>query len=238
MFSGIELARSPSTPQKIMFGRSELSWNGARNEGAIAQRANDGDRCNMYVPFVLACVCLALGSPAALARVTREQGRAPHPPPRLQAPRMWTEQSGAFSIERPDGDRWSFRGDARGPDGERLPLLARAPESGAQLIVQSADGVSSLRQLARLLANHLQTEQGIHVEDVNRLPARGGEAYGFTFSVSDEARGRVAVVRAGEHVALVIASWPMGAPPAVAEDVEAMIGSLGPPPNALPRGVF
>ena len=78
----------------------------------------------------------------------------------------------------------------------------------------------------------------MHVEDVNRLPARGGEAYGFTFSVSDEARGRVAVVRAGEHVALVIASWPMGAPPAVAEDVEAMIGSLGPPPNALPPGVF
>ncbi len=212
--------------------------NGLGNGGAIARRASDGDRSGMRVFLLVAGVWLALASPAALARVTREQGRAPRPPPRLQAPRMWTEQSGAFSIERPDGDRWSFKGDARGPDGERLPLLARAPETGAQLIVQNADGVSSLRQLARLLADHLQTEQGVHVEDVNRLPARGGEAYGFTFSVSDEARGRVAVVRAGEHVALVIASWPMGAPPAVAEDVEAMIGSLGPPPNALPPGVF
>ena len=192
----------------------------------------------MRVFLVAAGLSLALASPAAVARVTREQGRAPRPPSRLQAPRMWTEQSGAFSIERPDGDRWSFKGDARGPDGERLPLLARAPEAGAQLIVQSADGITSLRQLARLLADHLQTEQGVHVEDVDRLPARGGEAYGFTFSVSDEARGRVAVVRAGEHVALVIASWPMGAPPAVAEDVEAMIGSLGPPPNALAPGVF
>ena len=188
--------------------------------------------------LLVACFSLALASPAAPARVTREQGRAPRPPPRLQAPRMWTEQSGAFSIERPDGDRWSFRGDARGPDGERLPLLARAPEAGAQLIVQNADGVSSLRQLARLLADHLQTEQGVRVEDVSRVAARGGEAYGFTFSVSDEARGRVAVVRAGEHVALVIASWPMGAPPGVAEDVEAMIGSLGPPSDALPPGVF
>jgi len=183
-------------------------------------------------------ISIALASPAALARVSGQQGRAPRPPPRLQAPRMWTEQSGAFSIERPAGDRWSFKGDARGPDGERLPLVARAPEAGAQLIVQNADGISSLRQLARLLADHLQTEQGVHVEDVNRLPARGGEAYGFTFSVSDEARGRVAVVRAGEHVALVIASWPMGAPPVVAEDVESMIGSLGPPPDALPPGVF
>jgi len=181
---------------------------------------------------------LALAAPATRARVTREQGRAPRPQSRLSAPRTWIEQSGAFSIERPDGDRWSFRGDARGPDGERLPLLARAAETGAQLIVQSADGVTSLRQLARLLADHLQAEQGVHVEEVGRVLSRGGEAYGFTFSVSDEARGRVAVVRAGEHVALVIASWPMGAPPVVAEDVEAMIGSLGPPPNALPPGVF
>jgi hypothetical protein len=180
----------------------------------------------------------ALAPPAAFGRVTREQGRAARPPPRLQVPRMWTEQSGAFSIERPDGDRWSFRGDARGPDGERLPLVARAPEAGAQLIVQRADGVNSLRQLARLLADHLQGEEGVRVEEVNRLPSRGGEAYGFAFSVSDEARGRVAVVRTGEHVALVIASWPMGAPPAVAEDVEGMIGSLGPPPNGLPPGVF
>jgi hypothetical protein len=192
----------------------------------------------MRVFLVAAGLSLALSSPPALARVTREQGRAARPPSRLQAPKVWTEQSGAFSIERPEGDRWSFRGDARGPDGERLPLLARAPEAGAQLIVQNADGIASLRQLARLLADHLQTEQGVRVEDVGRVPARGGEAYGFTFSVSDEARGRVAVVRAGEHVALVIASWPMGAPAAVAEDVEAMIGSLGPPPDALPPGVF
>src|SRR5207248_5805207 len=177
-------------------------------------------------------------APAVSARVTREQGRSPRPQSRMTAPRVWIEQSGAFSIERPDGDRWSFRGDARGPDGERLPLVARAPEAGAQLIVQSADGITSLRQLARLLADHLQGEEGVHVEEVNRLPARGGEAYGFAFSVSDEARGRVAVVRTGEHVALVIASWPMGASPLVAEDVEGMIGSLGPPPNALPPGVF
>jgi hypothetical protein len=187
---------------------------------------------------LLVALALAFAAPAASARVTREQGRSPRPPSRLTPPRFWIEQSGAFSIERPDGDRWSFRGDARGPDGERLPLVARAPENGAQLIVQNADGVTSLRQLARLLADHLQAEEGLHVEEVNRLIARGGEAYGFAFSVSDEARGRVAVVRTGEHVALVIASWPMGAPPAVAEDVDAMIGSLGPPPNALPPGVF
>src|SRR5437870_657881 len=109
----------------------------------------------MRVFLVVAGISFALASPAALARVTREQGRAPRPPPRLQVPRLWTEQSGAFSIERPDGDRWSFRGDARGPDGERLPLLARAPEAGAQLIVQNADGVSSDRKSTRLNSSHV-----------------------------------------------------------------------------------
>src|SRR5438132_13389736 len=99
----------------------------------------------MRVLSLVFLASFALAPQAALARVTREQGRAARPPPRLQVPRMWTEQTGAFSIERPDGDRWSFRGDARGPDGERLPLVARAPEAGAQLIVQNAAGGSSLR---------------------------------------------------------------------------------------------
>jgi len=70
------------------------------------------------------------------------------------------------------------------------------------------------------------------------MVARGGDAYGFSFSVADEVRGRVAVVRAGSHVALVIASWPMGAPPEVVDDVASMIGSLGPVPGSFAPGVF
>jgi hypothetical protein len=171
--------------------------------------------------------------------VTREpHGRTPRPPARLETPRLWSDQAGAFALERPTGDRWSFRGDARGPDGEPLPLLAQSVESGAQLIIQSADGVTSLRALTRLLADHLGTEAGVRVQSIENVISRGGEAYGFAFTVSDEARGRVAVVRAGDHVALVIASWPMGAPPTVADDVEEMIGTLGPAPGKLPADVF
>jgi hypothetical protein len=182
---------------------------------------------------------LALLAAPAFARVTREpKGRTPRPPSRLEAPRLWSDQAGAFALERPTGDRWSFRGDARGPDGESLPLLAQSVESGAQLIVQSADGVTSLRALTRLLADHLGTEAGVRVQSIENVTSRGGEAYGFGFTVSDEARGRVAVIRAGDHVALVIASWPMGAPPTVADDVEEMIGTLGPAPGKLPADVF
>jgi len=111
-------------------------------------------------------------------------------------------------------------------------------ETGAQFVVQSAEGVHDLRTLARLLMENLASQAQVHVEDVQRLLARGGEAYGFSFTVADEVRGRVAVVRAGEHVALAIASWPMGAPPEVVDDVDAMIGSLGPVPGKLPPGVF
>ena len=131
-----------------------------------------------------------------------------------------------------------FRSGVRGPDGEPVPLLALSQESGAQLVVQSADGINDLRLLVRILSENLSNEERVHVDDVERLLARGGEAYGFSFTVSDEVRGRVAVVRAGDHVALVIASWPLGAPPEVVDDVEEMIGSLGPVPGALPPNTF
>jgi hypothetical protein len=192
----------------------------------------------MRAPLALAATLALLAAPA-FARVTREvQGRTPKPPSRLQVPRLWSDQAGAFALERPTGDRWSFRSDARGPDGESLPLLAQSVESGAQLIIQRADGVTSLRALTRLLADHLGTEAGVRVQEIERVMSRGGEAYGFAFTLSDEARGRVAVVKAGEHVALVIASWPMGASPTVADDIEEMIGTLGPAPGKLPQDVF
>jgi hypothetical protein len=186
-----------------------------------------------------AVIAVLLLSPSLAARVTPEpRARQPRPPSRLEPQKLWTDQAGAFALERPTGDRWSFRGDARGPDGEALPLLAQSAEWGAQLIVQNADGVASLRMLARMLADHLGTESGVHVQELEKLISRGGEAYGFFFTVTDEARGRVAVVRAGDHVALVIASWPMGAPPTVLDDVDGMIASLGPVPGAVPANAF
>jgi hypothetical protein len=192
----------------------------------------------MYSAIASAAV-LSLASLLTPARVTSPLGRAPKPqPPGLIAPKMWQDRTGQFALERPAQERWMFRSGVRGPDGEPVPLLAMSQETGAQLVVQSADGVHDLRLLARMLMENLATESRVHVEDIERVLARGGEAYGFSFTVADEVRGRVAVVRAGDHVALAIASWPMGAPPEVVDDVDAMIGSLGPVPGTLPPGVF
>src|SRR5438445_7585 len=143
-----------------------------------------------------------------------------------------------LALERAAAERWMLRSGVRGPDGEPVPLLAMSQETGAQLVVQTADGIHDIRLLARILMENLAGEARVHVEDVQRVLARGGEAYGFSFTVADEVRGRVAVVRAGDYVALAVASWPMGAPPEVVDDVDAMIGSLGPVPGALPPGVF
>jgi len=192
----------------------------------------------MHIVLCPAAV-LSLALSVVPARVTSPLGRAPKTPERgLTAPKMWQDRTGQFALERPAQERWMFRSGVRGPDGEPVPLLALSEETGAQLVVQSADGVNDLKLLARMLMENLASEARVHVEDIERVLARGGEAYGFSFSVADEVRGRVAVVRAGERVALAIASWPMGAPPEVVDDVDAMIGSLGPIPGALPPGVF
>jgi hypothetical protein len=181
---------------------------------------------------------LSLAVSLVPARVTSPLGRAAKPERALPVPKMWQDRTGQFALERPDAERWMFRSGVRGPDGEPVPLLASSEETGAQLVVQSADGVNDIRLLARMLMDNLANEARVHVEDLQRVLARGGEAYGFSFTVADEVRGRVAVVRAGDHVALAIASWPLGAPPEVVDDVDAMIGSLGPVPGTLPPGVF
>jgi len=167
---------------------------------------------------------LSLAVSLAPARVTSPMGRAPKPGHGLSTPKMWQDRTGHFALERPAAERWMLRSGVRGPDGEPVPLLAMSQESGAQLVVQSADGIHDIRLLARMLMENLAGEARVHVEDVQRVLARGGEAYGFSFTVAD--------------VALAVASWPMGAPPEVVDDVDAMIGSLGPVPGALPPGVF
>ena len=188
---------------------------------------------------IAAAALLLLAPSLARARVTTPLGRLPKSPQHgLQPPKLWQDRTGQFALNRPESQRWMFRSGVRGPDGEPVPLLALSQETGAQLVVQSADGINDLRLLARMLNENLSNEAQVHVEDIEKVLARGGEAYGFSFTVADETRGRVAVVRAGDHVALVIASWPMGAPPEVVDDVDEMIGSLGPPPGTLPPGVF
>src|SRR4051812_42351491 len=93
-------------------------------------------------------VVLSLAVSVLPVRVTAPMGRAPKPQPGLQAPKMWQDRTGQFALQRPEQERWMFRSGVRGPDGEPVPLLAMSEETGAQLMVQSADGIHDLRMLA------------------------------------------------------------------------------------------
>ena len=187
----------------------------------------------------VAAVVLSLAPSFAIARVTTPLGRQPKAEKRGPAtPKLWEDQDGQFALARPPSGRWQFQSKVRAPDGQSVPLFAISEESGAQLVVQSAEGVHDVRMLTRILNENLGRQDSVQVEEIERLLARGGDAFGFKFTVADETRGRVAVVRTGDRIALVIASWPFGAPPEVVEDVDQMIGSLGPVPGTLAPGVF
>src|SRR5439155_848929 len=121
-------------------------------------------------------VVLSLAVSLAPARVTSPMGRAPKPGHGLSVPKMWQDRTGHFALERPTAERWMLRSGVRGPDGEPVPLLAMSQETGAQLVVQSADGIHDIRLLARMLMENLAGEARVHVEDVQRVLARGGEA--------------------------------------------------------------
>src|SRR5207237_9493053 len=105
-------------------------------------------------------------------------GRGPKPGPGRSSPELWQDRTGQWALERPAAERWMLRGGVRGPDGEAVPLLAMSQETGAQLVVQTADGIHDIRLLARMLMENLAGESRVHVEDLQRVLARGGEAYG------------------------------------------------------------
>src|SRR5437870_6977725 len=106
-------------------------------------------------PAFAGAVMLSLAASLLPARVTSPMGRAPKPGHGLSPPKMWQDRTGHFALERPAAERWMLRSGVRGPDGEPVPLLAMSQETGAQLVVQTADGIHDIRLLARMLMENL-----------------------------------------------------------------------------------
>ena len=66
-----------------------------------------------------AAALLALAPSLGQARITPPLGRSPKPPQRGQQ-KLWEDGDGQFAIKRPEGNRWSFQGKVRGPDGQQV----------------------------------------------------------------------------------------------------------------------
>src|SRR2546428_11755494 len=113
-------------------------------------------------------VVLSLAVSLAPARVTSPMGRAPKPGHGLSTPKMWQDRTGHFALERPAAERWMLRSGGRGPGGEPVPLLAVSQETGAQLVVQTGDGVHDIRLPAPMLMEKLAGEARVPGEDGER----------------------------------------------------------------------
>jgi len=132
-----------------------------------------------------------------------------------------------FRMDRPSGDHWAVAKGLTSPDGNEIPVVVAHPATGAQLVVQVAEPMESPRQLAGLLHRRLAGEQLIEMTEPRPVRVDSGEdAYGFDFRVRGEARGRVAIIEAGDRVVLVVASWPERVDHKIVEEIDQVVRSV------------
>jgi hypothetical protein len=102
-----------------------------------------------------------------------------------------------------------------------------AHSSGAQIVIQVSEPVDSPDRLAGLLHARLTAEPSLKLTMPHPLQVDAGlAACGFGFKADGDADGRVAIIDVGEHVVLVVASWPARAGERVVRDVDALVRSV------------
>lgn len=139
----------------------------------------------------------------------------------------WTSPELGVSLDKPHGTEWQVVTGVISPDGRPLPLVVSHEGSGAQIVVQVSEPVQTPRAMAELLHGKLGEEPTLELGDAGRVDVDSGtDAYGFTFHVDGEANGRVAIIRVGEHLVLVVASWPEDAGERIVHDVDGLVRSV------------
>jgi len=132
-----------------------------------------------------------------------------------------------FAIDKPAGDEWAMATDVTSPEGRPIPVVVAHPGSGTQIVVQVSRPLGPPHDLADMLRGKLEGERELRIGDTKRLQNKSGlEAWGFTFAVKGEASGRVAIVQVGEHVVLVVASWPEAADKKLVQAVDDVVASV------------
>jgi hypothetical protein len=168
---------------------------------------------------------LALGLCLGCATTTRHLatsagGASPVARETLTAPEL------GFSLEKPTGEAWVVATDVLSPDGHPIPLVV-AHSSGAQVVVQVSEPVDSPARLAGLLHARLSAEPTLKLGPPRSVEVDAGlAASGFGFKAGADARGRVAIIDVGEHVVLVVASWPTNAGERVVHDIDGLVRSV------------
>jgi hypothetical protein len=140
-----------------------------------------------------------------------------------------------FALDRPASEGWAMATDVTSPEGRPIPVVVAHPDSGAQIVVQVSKPVGSPEELAQALRDKLKDEKTLEIGKTGRIENRSGqEAWGFPFTVKGEASGRVAIVLVGEHVVLLVASWPEKADRKLVNEVDSVVTSVRPSTDSEP----
>jgi hypothetical protein len=140
-----------------------------------------------------------------------------------------------FTVNRPAGDDWAVATNVHSPDGSDIPIVVAHPESGAQIVLQVSERADTPQNLAEMLRSRLAAEPALDLSKPKRLTLdSGADASGFEFHVKGEAHGRVAVIDVGDHVVLVVASWPEDAGDEVVEAIDGVVKSVRQSGGATP----
>jgi hypothetical protein len=138
-----------------------------------------------------------------------------------------TSRELGFTLDRPAGDDWAVATNVHSPEGNDIPIVVAHPESGAQIVLQVSDIGDTPQNLATMLRSKLAAEESLELSEPARLENdSGAQASGFEFRVRGEAKGRVAVIDVGDHIVLVVASWPEDADETVVQAIDGVVRSV------------
>ena len=156
-------------------------------------------------------------------------GAAPAPDP-SSVERRYVSPLFGFQVLRPVGNWHLETNDEVSPEGVAVPVMMTDADSGAQVVIQVAPAIATPGQFAERLASGLRRHSGFVATEPEPL-ALSGEAVGFSFSMGDVVRGRVAVLEGGQgRIFMVMATWPTSEPGA-AVGVDEIFTSLRPIPG-------
>lgn len=140
-----------------------------------------------------------------------------------------------FELDQPESSGWAVATDVTSPEGREIPVVVAHPESGAQIVVQVSQPDTTPESLAHMLKTRLEDELPMDIGDPEPIAMESGDdAYGFPFAIAGEAAGRVAVIKVGNQVVLVVASWPENASSDIVDDVDGVVRSVRMPRNSDP----
>lgn len=218
------LRRVAISPMGQSFGRK-------RGRGGGQMAGADGKRAWKHVFWAATLGALGLAGCASTRAVQASEPAfvpvAAARPGHLPQGEPFISKDLGFELDKPPGDSWALATNVTSPEGRSIPVVVAHPESGAQIVVQVSEPVETPEKLAKMLRDKLQAEKTLDLGQPGPLKVdSGGEAYGFDFRVKGEAKGRVAIIAVGEHIVLVVASWPENADQTIVKAVDGVVRSV------------